>query len=131
MNLTSKTVQLLLAALLCLGLAACASGGRGSDRPAPEAEASAPSDVPPPAGSPLSKVDPGMSDSAVREILGEPDRTNSYQTGKAWIPYYHGPDTSRSDWTYDSQGRVVFSRNRYSGNLKVVRVIYNPDESGD
>jgi hypothetical protein len=31
---------------------------------------------------------------------------------------------------YKGQGRVVFSRNRYSGNLKVVRVIYNPGEGG-
>jgi hypothetical protein len=131
MKLTSKTIQLILAALLCLGLAACASGGSGSDRPAPEANASAPSDVPPPAGSPLCKVDSGMSDSEVRKVLGEPDRTNGYMTGKAWIPFYHGPDTTRSDWTYNGQGRVVFSRNRYSGNLKVVRVIYNPDESGN
>ena len=29
-----------------------------------------------------------------------------------------------------SAGRVVFSRNRYSGNLKVVRVDYNPSETG-
>jgi len=116
---------------VCIGFAACASGGSGSDEPAPAKATSAPSDMPPPAGSPLSKVDPGMSDSDVREILGEPDKTNSYQTGKAWIPYYHGPDTSRSDWVYDGRGRVVFSRNRYSGNLKVVRVSYNPDETGD
>jgi len=31
---------------------------------------------------------------------------------------------------YNGKGRVVFSRNRYSGSLKVVRVIYNPDEGG-
>ncbi len=130
MKIAANAIRLLLATLLCIGLAACASGGRSSDEPAP-AKASAPSDIPPPAGTPLSKVDPGMSDGDVREILGKPDRTNNYQTGKAWIPYYHGPDTSRSDWAYNDQGRVVFSRNRYSGNLKVVRVIYNPDESGD
>jgi hypothetical protein len=32
---------------------------------------------------------------------------------------------------YKGQGRVVFSRNRYSGSLKVVRVTYNPDEAGN
>ena len=29
---------------------------------------------------------------------------------------------------YKGKGRVVFSRNRYSGQLKVINVIYNPDE---
>jgi hypothetical protein len=124
-----SAIHLLIATLLCIGLSACASGGGGSDEAAP-AKAAAASEVPPPAGSPLSKVDPGMGESDVREVLGEPDNANSYQTGKAWIPYYHGPDTSRTDWMYKGQGRVVFSRNRYSGKLKVVRVIYNPDESG-
>ena len=117
-----SAIHLLIATLLCIGLSACASGGGGSDEAAP-AKATA-------ASSPLSKVDPGMGESDVREVLGEPDNANSYQTGKAWIPYYHGPDTSRTDWMYKGQGRVVFSRNRYSGKLKVVRVIYDPDESG-
>ncbi len=130
MKLTSNVIHLFLATLLCIGLAACASGGRGSDQPA-SAKASATSDMPPPAGSPLAKVDLGMNDTEVRKVLGEPDNANGYMTGKAWIPFYHGPDTARTDWMYKDQGRVVFSRNRYSGSLKVVRVIYNPDESGD
>jgi len=128
MKRTSNAIRLFLAALLCIGLAACASGS-GSDKAAPS-EAAAPSDVPPPAGSPLSKVNPGMNDTDVRKVLGEPDDANGYMTGKAWIPFYHGPDTARTDWMYNSKGRVVFSRNRYSGSLKVVRVIYNPDEGG-
>jgi hypothetical protein len=130
MKLVSKTIHLSIAALLGVGLLACASGGGGSDEAKP-AKAAAPSEVPPPAGSPLSKITPGMGESDVREVLGDPDNQNSYQTGKAWIPYYHGPDTSRTDWMYKGKGRVVFSRNAYSGKLKVVRVIYNPDESGD
>jgi hypothetical protein len=130
MKLTSKLTRLFLAALLCIGLAACASGGRGSDEAAP-AKAAAASEIPPPAGSPLSEINAGMGERDVRKILGEPDNANGYMTGKAWIPFYHGPDTSRTDWMYKGQGRVVFSRNRYSGSLKVVRVIYNPDEAGN
>jgi len=85
---------------------------------------------PPPPNSPLAKVQVGMSDIEVRKILGEPDDANGYITGKAFIPYYFGSDTSRTDWLYKGKGRVVFSRNRYSGNLKVVRVDYNPSETG-
>ena len=51
-------------------------------------------------------------------------------TGKAWIPFYFGPDATRTDWMYKGQGRVVFSRNKYSGALKVIRILYNPAEAG-
>jgi len=105
------------------GLAGCASNGG-------EASGSAAAQQAPPAGSKLAKVAVGMNDVEVRKILGEPDSSNAYQTGKAWIPFYFGPDAARSDWVYKGQGRVVFSRNRYSGGLKVIRVIYNPAEGG-
>ncbi len=120
--------------------AACASkSGGGSkeqaastktEQPAKKEEAKPAKGVPPPAGSPFSKVEPGMNDTDVRKILGEPDDTNGYMTGKQFIPWYYGSDTSRTDWVYRGKGRIVFSRNRYSGNLKVVEVLYNPSESG-
>ena len=69
-----------------------------------------------------------MNEIDVRKLLGEPDSSNSYQTGKAWIPFYYGPDVARTDWVYAGQGRVVFSRNRYTGGLAVVSVVYNPSE---
>jgi hypothetical protein len=49
-------------------------------------------------------------------------------TGKAWIPFYYGGDTYRTDWMYKGKGRVVFSRNQWSGALKVIRVMHNPNE---
>ncbi len=111
-----------LSALVLTGLLAvgCASGGSGGGGKA--------ADTPPPAGSPLAKIELRMNDTQVRNILGAPDNANAYMTGKAWIPYYYGSDTTRTDWMYKGQGRVVFSRNRYSGGLKVIRVIYNPNE---
>ncbi len=105
---------LLLAALL----AGCASGG-----------AEPVNDKPPPPNSPLAKVEMGSSDVEVRKVMGDPDDANGYMTGKAWIPFYYGGDTHRTDWLYKGQGRVVFSRNRWSGNLKVIRVIYNPNDA--
>lgn len=90
------------------------------------AESTEPPKVPPPPSSPLSKVRTGMTDLDVRKILGEPSYVNSYATGKQWIPFCYGSDTSRSAWTYAGQGQVVFSRNRYSGDLNVVDVNYDP-----
>ncbi len=81
-----------------------------------------------PASSPLSRVRLGMSDVRVREALGNPDHAVAYQTGKRWIPFYWGPDTRRTDWMYRGMGRVVFSRNQYSGALKAIRVDYDPQE---
>ncbi len=104
-------------ALLALVAAGCAS----KEPAAPEAPA-----VPVPASSPLAKVELGMTDVDVRKAIGEPDTSRSYMTGKAWIPYYYGSDTARTAWTYAGQGEVIFSRNRYSGGLKVIRVDYDP-----
>jgi len=116
----------LVACLLTLGLAACASsdgGGEGKSNDGYPTGYSAP-----PAGSKLAMITPGMMETDVRRIMGDPSRSNAYQTGKAWIPFYYGSDVSRSDWMYRGQGRVVFSRNRYTGALKVIKVMYNPSE---
>ncbi len=75
-----------------------------------------------PAGSSLAKVTKGMTDTDVRKVLGEPTSSRSYMTGKQFIPWYFGSDTSRTAWTYAGQGVVVFSRNRYSQGLKVIEV---------
>ncbi len=115
---------------LAVGLGACASGGSetGSAQAQAQPQAQPQMYAHAPADSPLSDVRPGMTDTDVRRILGSPDSSNAYMTGKAWIPFYYGSDTHRSDWMYGGKGRVVFSRNRYSGGLKVVQVLYNPSE---
>ena len=81
-------------------------------------------------GSKLARVTNGMSEAQVVEILGAPTSQQNYQTGKAWIPYYYGPDTGRLDYRYKGLGSVVFSRNRYSGGTKVIRVDSDPNEDG-
>lgn len=128
------TALLLTAALAVLG--ACASGSSGSSSSTGSTTASEPAakpaakaaDVPPPAGHPFSKITIGMNDAEVRKILGDPDNANAYMTGKGFIPFYFGPDTTRTDWMYKGKGRIVYSRNTYSGGLKVIRVLYNPNE---
>jgi hypothetical protein len=110
---------------LVLGACASSKGGGGSAEQ-PKAAAEKNVGKPAPAGSPLSKVQVGMNDSDVRNVLGSPDKANGYVTGKAFVPFYYGGDTSRTDWIYSGQGRVVFSRNQWSGALKVIRVDYDP-----
>ena len=121
MRVTRASLVLTFVFALAL-MGGCASNSGGSGSQANQWTA-------PPADSPLAKVDLGMNDAQVRNVLGNPTNANAYMTGKAWIPFYYGPDTHRSDWMYEGVGRVVFSRNRYSGGLKVIRVIHNPDET--
>jgi outer membrane protein assembly factor BamE (lipoprotein component of BamABCDE complex) len=126
----SHRVTLVLLAFVVAVLFACASGSGGQQaEDSPKSEAAAAKGVAPPASSPLAKVNLGMTDFQVRKILGEPDNVNVYPTGKSWIPFYYGSDTMRTDWMYKGMGRVVFSKNQYSGALKVVRIDYNPNES--
>jgi outer membrane protein assembly factor BamE (lipoprotein component of BamABCDE complex) len=112
---------------LMLVLIAVAAWGCASSQSAP-AEKSATGTAAVPDDSPLAKVTIGMDDTEVRKILGEPTTQNAYMTGKAWIPFYYGPDTSRTDYIYKGIGRVVFSRNQYSGQLKVINLLHNPNE---
>lgn len=124
MTILARSLILIAVGVLFL---ACASGGGGATSgDSASAKSSKYSDAP--TGSDLAKVQLGMNDAEVRKILGDPDNSNAYMTGKNWIPFYYGPDTHRSDWMYKGKGRVVFSRNRYSGGLKVIRVLYNPNE---
>ena len=96
--------------LALLALAACASlGGRV-----------------PPATSAFSKIQLGMNDADVRTLVSDPTSSRAYQIWKAWWPFYFGQDTARTDWVYEGQGRVVFARNRYSGRLSVIDVVYDP-----
>lgn len=114
---------LLLLAALALALTTACSSTSGTEPTEPQA--------PIPASSPLAKIEQGMTDSQVRAILGEPDGAHSYVTGKSWIPFYYGPDTSRMEWRYAGKGLITFSRNAYSGSLKVVRVVYDPKQKAN
>ena len=102
--------------------------------PEPEVSPAVPEDAsaaqPSPSGSRLARIRLEMSESEVVEILGAPTSQDSYTTGKQWIPFYYGPDTHRLDYKYRGEGVVVFGRNRYSGNTRVIRVDYDPAEDG-
>lgn len=133
----SRSRSLAVAAgLVAFAVVGCASGSgskQGAESASAPKEAAAekakpPQGVPPPAGTRLAKVQMGWNDEQVRAAIGAPDNVEGYITGKSFIPFYYGTDTSRTDWEYKSEGRVVFSRNAYSGTLKVIRIDYDPNE---
>jgi hypothetical protein len=95
-------------------------------KPAPTKGAAAP------AGSKLSKIAENMSPEQVQEIMGSPSGQASYPSAKTFNPYNFGNDSgNRVEYKYKGQGRVVFAVPKWGGNMKVVRVDYDPTEDGN
>lgn len=119
----------LLAGLLVFSFAALSGCAHRATSESGSGRARA-AEMAPPANSKLAKVRKGMSDDDVRLILGAPSATRTYPTGKSFIPYYYGTDTMHTEWRYRGIGRITFSRNQYSGHLKVIKIHYDPHEPG-
>ena len=133
MQRTSITAQFaLVVALVSAGLVT----GCARQSPGPDAggTAAAPAEtIAPPAGSPLAKVTVGMTPREVEDVLGRPDGENQYVTGKAFAPWYFGPDRSRRAFFYEGVGRVVFQAGSGftgMGNYTVRHVEHDPTEDG-
>jgi outer membrane protein assembly factor BamE (lipoprotein component of BamABCDE complex) len=104
-----------LASALALVFAAgvfsgCANRG-GDSAAAPAAKEAAKPAIPIPAGHALGKVTNGMTETDVRKVLGEPTSSKDYMSQES---------------TYKGKGLITFSRNRYGGGLKVIKVTYDP-----
>ncbi|HEV7733799.1 MAG TPA: hypothetical protein VGR62_16640 [Candidatus Binatia bacterium] len=119
-----RPAMLLLGCALALTIGACSKGPKPARQEAPAA-------TPAPAGSPLSEVKEGMRPEEVQKILGAPSSIKPYITGKAFIPFYFGPDQTRTAYYYKGVGRVVFSGDgAFSTNSRVQRVEYDPTDPG-
>jgi hypothetical protein len=49
-------------------------------------------------------------------------------TGKIFIPFYFGKDAFRTDWLYEGQGRITFSRGAWGDQFKAITIKYNENE---
>lgn len=131
-----KFVNFLIIYVCILLSTGCASTnkstGQAASKPAPashSAESVIEGNIP--AGSPFAKIQIGMTQGQVHEILGQPTDAKTYQTGKAWIPFYFGPDTMRTDEFYKGVGSVTYAGAGIGGvHWKVFRAVYNPAEDG-
>lgn len=129
----TKTLAVVIACLLSAG---CASTSKTStqaeSQPATAAKpADSRIDGTFPADSAFAKLKLGMTQGQVHEILGQPTDTKSYQTGKAWIPFYFGPDVMRTDEFYKGVGVVTYTGAGIGGvHWTVYRAVYNAAEDG-
>jgi hypothetical protein len=72
-----------------------------------------------------------MSVRDVETLLGPPNDESAYVTGKAFIPFYFGPDRTRRAYFYRGLGRVVFAGSGgFGASWHVERVEYDPNEPG-
>ena len=114
--------------LLLVVVAGCATQ---STSPRPHGPPQAPAATPPPAGSKLAGVREGMTPEQVQKIAGAPASIKPYVTGKAFIPWYFGPDRSRTAYYYKGQGRVIFSgEGGFGTDSHVLHVEYDPSDPG-
>ncbi len=85
-----------------------------------------------PSESKFNKISLGMSMKQVSDLIGPPTDTKSYMTGKSFIPFYFGGDSSRIETLYKEEGRITFTGGAGfgGGGYKVYQIIYDPDEDG-
>jgi len=83
-------------------------------------------------GSKFTKLQIGMPMKQVTDLIGPPTDQGSYITGKAFIPFYFGPDKHRYEMVYKGLGRLIFAGGSIgdfsSGNL--IWIIHNANEGG-
>ncbi len=61
-------------------------------------------------GSGFSKLTIGMDMQATQDVMGRaPDKLNTYESGKRWIPFYFGSDARRMQVLYRGQGCLTFT----------------------
>src|SRR5262249_24073703 len=73
----------------------------------------------------------GMRPDEVQKIAGAPTTIKPNVTGKQFVPWYFGPDRSRTAYYYKGQGRVIFSGDAGLGsNTTVLQVEYDPSDPG-
>lgn len=114
---------------LAFGSIGCGTTESASSPEPAKAQEAAKAALPIPAGHPFAQIKEGMSMDEVFALIGRPEDTSNHITGKAFIPYYYGGDTHRTELIYKGKGRIIFSpRHAFTQSMGVVEVVYNPDE---
>ena len=117
-----------------VGVAGCAkqSSSTRAEREQQKQAAEQAKYPPPPANSKMAQITPEMREAQVMKIMGPPDDSKAYVTGKAFIPFYYGGDSTRFAAYWKGQGRVIFQGGNAwgAGRGRVVRVEYDPAEDG-
>jgi YD repeat-containing protein len=78
----------------------------------------------------LSKVQRGMPEEQVRDLLGSPDSQVTYPSWKQFMPWNWGGGGQRVEYKYKGEGRVIMETRAWTGQLRVVQVVPDAKEDG-
>jgi hypothetical protein len=125
-----------LGALISLGLyTGCGSSDSSSSAttsPSSDTASAGPATQPIPPDSIFAKVKMGEERDQVYAEIGQPTSSNTYQTGKAFIPFhYGGGDDVRMAAHYKGVGIITFANDSaYTSGWSVENIAYDPNEPG-
>lgn len=68
----------------------------------------------------FAKLRIGMGRKEVQDLIGTPNDTHSYTTGKAFIPFYFGKDAYRIETFYKKEGSLTFEGGGVTGTSGVL-----------
>lgn len=127
-----KTRLLGSLAIVCLAGFFVGCSHSSSDTASNTPPATQPTARPIPPDSIFAKVTMGEERDAVFAAIGQPTSMNTYQTGKAWIPFhYSGSDDVRMAAHYKGVGIITFGNDSsYTSGYSVVDISYDPNEPG-
>lgn len=86
--------------------------------------------VPVPENTRFSRLRLGMTKQDAEALLGRPDTSLHYANEGARIPFYASDDSSRWETFYRGQGRLMFSGAWLTGEVRLIRIEYDPGEDG-
>ena len=68
----------------------------------------------------FAKIRIGMGQKEVEDLIGVPNDSHDYVTGKAFIPFYFGKDAYRIQTFYKKEGSLTFQGGGITGTSKVL-----------
>lgn len=82
-------------------------------------------------GSKFSKIQLNMSRRQVENLIGPPDDESGHLTGKAFIPFFFGGDTHRTEAFYKGEGQLTYApRNLGAEPNQLIKMEVNPAATG-
>ena len=85
----------------------------------------------PGAKSKFAKLQIGMGQQQVQDLIGIYSDRKAYTTVKAWIPFYYSKDAYRFEAFYKGEGRLTFEGGGITGTSgRLIRIEVDPNESG-
>lgn len=82
-------------------------------------------------GSKFNRLQIGMSNKQVTDLIGPPTDQQAHITGKAWIPFYYGAGKHEMLFYYKGMGRLLFAGGAgYSTGVSLIGIEHDAKEGG-